>query len=92
MDSLEQAVALAQTISKSTGSEEAFVIGGAILYQAALPLADSIHLTRVHAVVEGDTYLAEFDEANWEEVSRQDFQRDESNSYDYSICVLERTV
>jgi len=92
VDSLEQAVALAQTISKSTGSEEAFVIGGAILYQAALPLANSIHLTRVHAVVEGDTYLAEFDEANWKEVSRQDFQRDESNSYDYSICVLERTV
>ena len=66
------------------------MIGGAILYQAALPLADAIHLTRVHATVEGDTYLAEFDEANWKEVSRQDFQRDESNSYDYSICVLER--
>jgi dihydrofolate reductase len=88
--SLEQALELAQTISKSTGSAEAFVIGGAILYQAALPLADAIHLTRVHATVEGDTYLAEFDEANWKEVSRQDFQRDESNSYDYSICVLER--
>ena len=88
--SLEKALELAQTISKSTGSAEAFVIGGAILYQAALPLADSIHLTRVHATVEGDTYLAEFDEANWNEVSRQNFQRDESNSYDYSICVLER--
>ena len=88
--SLEKALELAQTIAKSTGSAEAFVIGGAILYQAALPLADSIHLTRVHATVEGDTYLAEFDEANWNEVSRQNFQRDESNSYDYSICVLER--
>ena len=88
--SLQQAMERAESVSKETGSTDAFVIGGAVLYQAALPLADTLHLTRVRAEVEGDTYLHEFDESNWKEVSREEFQHDESNQYDYSICVLER--
>ena len=88
--SLQQAMELAEYVSRETGSLEAFVIGGAVLYRAALPLADSLHLTRVHAEVEGDTKLHEFDESNWEELSREEYQADESNNYDYSICVLKR--
>lgn len=88
--SLQQAIQRATAISQETGSTEAFVIGGAVLYQAALPLAESLHLTRVHAQVEGDTYLHEFDESAWRETSREEYQHDESNHYDYSICVLER--
>ncbi|WP_020495041.1 dihydrofolate reductase [Sciscionella marina] len=46
--SLDQAVAAA-------GPGRAFVIGGATVYRAALPFADLVHLTRVHASPEGDT-------------------------------------
>ena len=88
--SLPEAIKLAESISLIDGSEEAFVIGGAGIYQAALPLANRFHLTRVHAQVEGDTLLADFDETQWQEVERQDFQHTDSNPYDYSICILER--
>ena len=88
--SLQQAIERAKFVSKQTGSLEAFVIGGAVLYQAALPLADTLHLTRVHAEVEGDTYLHEFDESNWKEISRQEYKHNVSNHYDYSVCVLKR--
>lgn len=88
--SLEAAVRLAESQSVIDGSEEAFVIGGAGLYAAALPMANRFHLTRVHANVEGDTRLAAFDESEWREISREDFIQDERNPYDYSICVLER--
>ena len=88
--SLQQAIERAEAVSKETDSTEAFVIGGAVLYQSALPLADTLHLTRVHAQVEGDTTLHEFDESNWKEISREQYQHDESNQYDYSICVLQR--
>jgi len=88
--SLQQAIERAVAISEETGSTQAFVIGGAVLYQAALPLADTLHLTRVHAQIEGDTTLHEFDESNWKEISREEYSHDESNNYDYSICVLER--
>ncbi len=49
---------------------EAFVIGGAALFEAALPLARRFHLTRVHREYEGDTYLAGFDESEWENAVR----------------------
>ena len=88
--SLPAAIKLAESISTIDGSEEALVIGGAGIYQTALPLANRFHLTRVHAQVEGDTLLADFDETQWQEVERQDFQHDDSNPYDYSICILER--
>jgi len=91
VNSLQQAMKLAESIAIIDGSEAAFVIGGADLYAAALPIADRFHLTRVHAEVEGDTYLRDFDEADWDEVWRKDFHKSESNPYDYSICLLERS-
>jgi len=90
VSSLEDAIKLAQSISVIDGSGEAFIIGGASLYQSALPLANRFHLTRVHAEVDGDTYLADFDESQWQEISRDEYSKDEANIYDYSICVLQR--
>ena len=40
--------------------------------------------------MKGDTFLAEFNEEEWNEVSREEFQKSEANPYNYSICVLER--
>ena len=88
--SIEEALRLAESIALIDGAEEAFLIGGAALYAAAMPMADRFHLTRVHAEVEGDTALTGFDESEWQEISRDDFQRNEANPYDYSICILEK--
>ncbi len=90
VESLPAAISLAESIALIDGSEEAFVIGGAELYRLALPEADCFHLTRVHAEVEGDTRLDDFDESRWQEVWRQDFERNETNPYNYSICKLQR--
>jgi dihydrofolate reductase len=88
--SLEDAIKLAESIAVIDGSTEAFIIGGASLYNSALPLANRFHLTRVHGEVDGDTYLGEFDESQWQEISRDEYHKDESNDFDYSICLLER--
>ena len=55
-----------------------FIIGGAEIYQQALPLADVLLLTHVHRQVDGDTKFPEFDQARWREVAREDF-------HDYSF-------
>jgi len=90
VNSISAAVKIAESIAFIDGTEEAFVIGGAALYAAALPQAHRIHLTRVHAEVQGDTWFPEFDEHQWQEVLRQDYFADEKTTYDYSICLLER--
>ena len=83
-DSLSAALTLCQQYAA-----EPFIIGGASLYEAALPIARHFHLTRIHADVQGDTVLKGFNESEWQEVSRQDF---DGEPYDYSICLLERKV
>ncbi len=88
--SIRDALRLAESIAIIDGTEEAFVIGGAALYATAMPIADRFHLTRVHAEVVGDTVISGFDESEWREVSRNDFQRNEANPFDYSICILEK--
>lgn len=50
-------IELARTLAAWAGQDEVFLIGGAQLYAACLPHVDRVHLTRVHADVEGDTSL-----------------------------------
>ena len=47
------------------------VIGGADVFRAALPLAERIYLTEVHAAPEGDTWFPDFDPKDWREVARE---------------------
>lgn len=92
VDSLASAIELAKEIAKSDGTEEAFVIGGAAIYEAALPHAQRFHLTRVHSKIDGDTFLTGFEESDWDEVSRDEYHQSDTSFYDYSICVLERVA
>ena len=55
-----------------------------------MPLAERFHLTRVHANDAGDTYLVDFDESQWQEIVREEFYKGETNTYDFSICLLQR--
>jgi dihydrofolate reductase len=48
---------------------EVMIIGGGHIYQAFMPMADRIYLTRVHAEIEGDTFLPGIDDAEWQEES-----------------------
>jgi dihydrofolate reductase len=90
VSSLDEAISVAEKVSLKTGVDEAFVIGGAAIYKAALPFAQRFHLTRVHAVVKGDTSLLGFEESDWVEESREDFVKSETNEFDFSICVLNK--
>ncbi|WP_018467535.1 dihydrofolate reductase [Calidithermus timidus] len=69
---------------------ETFVIGGAELYAQALPLARRIHLTLVHAELEGDAFFPEFDLGEWRELSRECHEADGQHPYAYSFVTLER--
>lgn len=55
--SVEHALDLAHSLATWAGRDEVFVIGGAQLYAATMRLVDRVHLTRIHADVDGDTSL-----------------------------------
>ena len=64
-----------------------FVIGGAEIYRAALPLADRIELTEVHRDFKGDAVFT-FDPESWREVAREDHVTAEGLGY--SFVTLEK--
>lgn len=69
---------------------EVCVIGGAELYRAALPRADLIHLTRVHATVPADTFLPPLDPAEWQQVGWERRPADERHAHAVSYITLSR--
>ncbi|HXB10050.1 MAG TPA: dihydrofolate reductase [Puia sp.] len=76
--------------AEATDSKEAFVIGGGEIYAAAMPVADRIYMTRVHATLEGDTYFPPIDEKDWQLTDNRDFPADEKHAYAYSFQVWDR--
>ncbi|MFQ5625080.1 MAG: dihydrofolate reductase [Methyloligellaceae bacterium] len=89
--SVDQAMKLARNRAKQRGADEIAVIGGAQIYALALPLAERIYLTEVHAHPEGDTFFPEIDGAQWRETSRERHLASPENSADFSFVVLERS-
>ena len=87
VNSLEKAI----EIAKQNGDKEPFVIGGGQIYKLALErdLIDRVYLTRIHHHFDGDTYFPDLS-SDWIEISRQDFNADEKNKYDYSFIILEK--
>jgi len=91
VDSLEAARELCENQAIVDGTEEAMIIGGAEIYRQAMPLADRLYLTEVHADVEGDVTFPEFDRSQWQEIAREDFEASGPNPYNYSFIILEKT-
>lgn len=67
-----------------------FVCGGAALYAEAIPMADILYLTHVDAEVDGDAWFPEFDESQWEVVSKELHKKDEKNAYDFTFVTYAR--
>ncbi|KNY09837.1 dihydrofolate reductase [Achromobacter piechaudii] len=67
---------------------EAFVIGGAQIYAQALPLAQRVLATEVHADVEGDAFFPLLPSFQWKEVSRE--PQPAENGYDYDFVTYQR--
>jgi len=80
--SLPAAIAAAQ-------DGEAFVIGGAELYAAAMPLADRLQLTEIDAAFEGDTWFPAIDHHQWRETTRET-HHDEAG-FDYAFVTYQRS-
>lgn len=87
---LDAAIEIARGQALIDGVDEIMVIGGAELYAAALPLADRLYMTLVHAEPEGDTFFPDFDEAAWQEQRRLRVPEDSDNVFAFSLIMLER--
>lgn len=90
VNSVNDAIKLADDVAVLDGSSELMVIGGAQLYADILPVTDRLYFTEVHADVDGDAFFPAIIREEWKEVAREKFLAERPNGYDYSFVVLDR--
>ena len=79
------ASSLVDALGKAENDTEVFIIGGAQIYQMAIPFANTMYITRVHHTFDGDAFFPEYDKSQWELVSSEHHKADEKNEYDYTF-------
>jgi dihydrofolate reductase len=77
------AASLDESIALCADAALAFVIGGAALYAAALPIADALELTEIDAAFEGDTHFPAFERGTWREVRRERHRHADGLRFDF---------
>ena len=72
------------------GEEEAFVIGGAIIYNFLMPYVKKMYVTEINEEFDGDSFFPKINENTWKEVNREKGIKDEKNNLDYEFVIYER--
>ena len=72
------------------GKEEAFVIGGAMIYNFLMPYVKKMYVTEIDKEFEGDTFFPKIDDNMWKETSREKRIKDDKNNLDYYFVTYER--
>jgi len=80
----ETAPSPAAALALVQDSAKVFVIGGADLYAAALPLADELLLTEIDAHFDGDTRFPDWDRSAYTEAERSTQHAAAPNDFDFS--------
>lgn len=78
-NSLEEAISLAP---------DAFIIGGASIFEQALPQADLMYITHIEANFGGDRYFPGIDYSEWKQLSCQDAES--VAGYNMRFCLYQR--
>jgi dihydrofolate reductase len=65
------AASLEESLARCADAPIVFVIGGADLYAAALPIADLLEFTEISGAFRGDTLFPAFDRSAWRETRRE---------------------
>jgi len=66
----------------AAGTQRIFLVGGGEMYKEALPIASKMHITRIDALIDGDTKFPEIDELIWQCKNMVNRSADEKNPYD----------
>lgn len=89
--SLDDAFALARLRGRCmAGTDEICVIGGGQIYEQAMPLADRLAITHVHATPDGDTCFPAIDPAVWQAVSSEEVPAGERDSHATRFTLYEK--
>jgi dihydrofolate reductase len=79
---------LEEAVQACTHDDEAFIIGGAELYQKALDFVSKLYVTEVHLEIEGDAFFPKVDEKIWQPIAREALTS--TKGFDFNYVTYER--
>ena len=84
------AASLREALAMCEGEPEVMIGGGEEIYRQALPIADRVYLTLVHASFEGDAFFPMQALQDFQLIGDERHQADAKNPHDFSFRLYER--
>ncbi len=75
--------------AKKDSENEVFVIGGKMVFETFLPLANKMYITKILKDYEGDTFFPKYNENEWKLVKKEEKFSDTEN-INYEFLTMER--
>ncbi|WP_150047509.1 dihydrofolate reductase [Methylomonas rhizoryzae] len=79
-----------EALNYAADAPELFVIGGATLYQALLPVADCLYLTLIDKAFDGDTLFPDVDRREWRQTNCERVDNAPGVDFAYRFVTLQR--
>ena len=70
--------------------DEAFVIGGSMIYNFLMPYVKKMYITEINEEFDGDTFFPKINTDIWKETKRTKGIKNEENNLDYDFVTYER--
>lgn len=81
---------LQDALTTVQNAPEIMIIGGALLYREALPLADRLYITHIHHQFKADVFFPPIAQNEWHCIEQTSYTHDDNNAYDMTFCTYER--
>jgi dihydrofolate reductase len=79
-----------EALVKLHSEKEVFIIGGGEIYKQSIDSVDTVYLTLVNTIIDGDVYFPEIDKNKFDLVWEEKHVADEKNKFDYTFQKFER--
>jgi dihydrofolate reductase len=87
---LTAALEIARKDAQRRGADEIIIAGGGAVFAEAMPLADRLEITHVHASPEGDAFLPNIDLKHWREEKREARHAGPEDDADFALATYVR--
>ena len=86
-DGAESAYSIEEAVNLVKDEQEAFIIGGGMVYRQFMPIADKLYITHIHhSWSDADTFFPEIKASEWQRTSEEKHLADENNPFDYTFA------
>lgn len=80
-NSIEEGISIAASLNLA----QLMILGGALVYEQTIDIADEIMLTEIKAEFDGDAFFPKIDSNKWELTWHEQHEKDQKNAYDYEF-------